>query len=379
MNRAVSVDQVRTRADFRAFLHLPWRIYADDPAWVPPLLLDLKTVLRRDKHPYHKHADTEYFLARQGHEVVGRIAASVNRLHNEFHEERTGFFGFFESIDDPTVARALLAAAEEWLIARGMQQVRGPMNFSTNEESVSPGVLIDGFDTPPVVMMSHNRPYYRELLEGAGYTKSKDLLSYWLDADQTPPALSRVMTALARREGISVRSVDLRRFEAEVATVQEIYNSAWERNWGFVPMTEAEFVHMAKQLRPVIDPDYALIAEVDGAPVAFAVGLPDYNQVLKRMNGRLLPLGIFKLLWYRRRIDALRVLTLGVKPGFRHLGLGAMLYLRIIENAQRAGKPRGECSWILEDNTEMRKAMERMGGRVYKTYRVMEKALWTSL
>ena len=337
--------------------------------------MDLRTVLRRDRHPYHQHAETEYFLARRGGAVVGRIAASVNHLHNEFHEERTGFFGFFECIDDPSVARSLLAAAEAWLAARGMDRMRGPMNFSTNDESVSPGILIEGFQSPPVIMMGHNPPYYLGLLEAAGFEKARDLLAYWIDADETPPAMRRAMAALARKEGVSIRSVDMKRFQAEVATVQDIYNSAWERNWGFVPMTEAEFAHMARQLRPVVDPRFALIAEVGGEAVAFAVGLPDYNQALRHLNGRLFPFGIFKLLWHRRRINALRVLTLGVKPAYRHLGLGAMLNLRIIENAQRAGKPRGECSWILEDNTEMRRGMERMGGRVYKTYRVMEKEL----
>ena len=359
----------------REFLHLPWRIYADDPVWVPPLLADQKSALDPKRHPFHEHAEVEHFLARRDGRVVGRVSAIVNRLHNEFHDERTGFFGLFESVDDAGVARALLDTAEAWLRARGMTVARGPMNLSTNDELFSPGVLIDGFERPPVLMMGHNPPYYARLIEAAGYGKSKDLYSYWLEAGVTPANLSAGLERLAKRYGVTIRPIELSRFAEEVRLLEEIYNSAWERNWGFVPMTPAEFAHMARQLKPIVDPGLALVAEVKGEPVGFGVGLPDYNQALKHLNGRLFPFGIFKLLWHRRRIDAVRVLTLGLKPPFRRMGIDALICLRMIENAQPKGRARGEMSWILEDNTMMRRAAENMGGFICKTYRVYEKPL----
>ncbi|HEX7088987.1 MAG TPA: hypothetical protein VF192_02555 [Longimicrobiales bacterium] len=368
------VERVRSRRELDAFLKLPWRIYAGDPAWVPPLLSDQRKVLDR-RHPFHAHAEVEYFLAWRGGEAVGRVAALVNRRYNEFHGERTGFFGLFESIADEGVVAALLGAAEAWLRARGMERVVGPMNLSTNDELFSPGVLVDGFDRPPSIMMAHGRPYYPELLEAAGYAKAKDLVAYWMEGERPPERLLRGIARLQKAEGVVVRSLDLRRFDEEVRAIQDVYHSAWERNWGFVPMTDAEFEHLARSLRPVVEPRLCVIAEVGGQAVGFALTLPDYHQVLKRLNGRLLPFGILKFLWYRRKIDAARVLTLGLRPGYRHRGLDAMMIVHIWEQAVRLGYAQGECSWVLEDNWEMRRGIERVGGRVYKTYRVYEKAL----
>lgn len=371
---AVTVRPVDGRADLDRFIRLPWRIYANDPVWVPPLLSDLKTVLDRRRHPFHQHADVEYFLAWRGDEVVGRIAAIVNHRHNEFHGEKTGFFGFFECIDDGDVARALLDTAEAWLRERGMERVYGPESFSTNEES-GLGLLVDGFDKPPVIMMAHTPPYYPRLVEGAGYVKAKDLLAYWLDDQRPPERLVRGVERLRQAERVKLRTLNLKDFAGEVARIKDIYNSAWERNWGFVPMTDAEFDHLARQLRPVVNPRLCAIAEVDGEPVGFALALPDFNQALKHVNGRLFPFGIFKLLWYRRKIDTLRVLTLGLKPGYRQKGIDAMLYLHIFREGVAAGFKQAECSWILEDNWDMRRGLERMGARVYKTYRIYEKTL----
>lgn len=371
---AVTVRPVDGRADLDRFIRLPWRIYANDPVWVPPLLSDLKTVLDRRRHPFHQHADVEYFLAWRGDEVVGRIAAIVNHRHNEFHGEKTGFFGFFECIDDGDVARALLETAEAWLRERGMERVYGPESFSTNEES-GLGLLVDGFDKPPVIMMAHTPPYYPRLVEGAGYVKAKDLLAYWLDDQRPPERLVRGVERLRQAERVKLRTLNLKDFAGEVARIKDIYNSAWERNWGFVPMTDAEFDHLARQLRPVVNPRLCAIAEVDGEPVGFALALPDFNQALKHVNGRLFPFGIFKLLWYRRKIDTLRVLTLGLKPGYRQKGIDAMLYLHIFREGVAAGFKQAECSWILEDNWDMRRGLERMGARVYKTYRIYEKTL----
>jgi GNAT superfamily N-acetyltransferase len=369
------VRPVRGRRDLDRFMKLPWAIYRDDPSWVPPLLMDLKTALTPGKHPYHEHADVEYFLAWRAGRPVGRIAATVNRQYVDFHGEKLGFFGFFESIDDRGVAAALLGAAEAWLRARGMERVQGPMNFSTNEEFCSPGVLIDGFEIPPQVMMSHTPPYYAGLLEAAGYAKAKDLLAYYLDGPTPPERMVRGVERLQKSGGITIRSLDMSDFDNEVARIKEIYNSAWERNWGFVPMTDAEFDHMAKSLKPVVQPALVLIAEVRGEPVGFAIGLPDFNQVLKRINGRLFPFGLLKLLWYKRKIDDCRVLTLGLKPGFRKMGIDAMLYLRLFQDGPKVGFPTAECSWILEDNWDMRRGLERMGARIYKTYRVYEREL----
>lgn len=370
----VEVRPVTGPSELKRFVRLPWRIYAGDPAWVPPLLADVNAVLDRGKHPFHRHAEVEYFLAWRGDEVVGRIAAIVNRQYIDFHGERTGFFGFFECLDDAEAAAALLAEAEGWLRARGIERVQGPMSFSTNEEAPL-GVLVDGFESPPMVMMGHSPSYYGALIEGAGYGKAKDLLAYLIDDQRPPERLVRGVARLRESEGIRVRPMEMRRFADEVRIIKKIYNSAWERNWGFVPMTDEEFAHLAKQLRPIVDPRLCQIAEANGEPAGFALALPDFNQVLKRLNGRLFPLGVLKLLWYRKSIDALRVLTLGLKPGFRRKGLDAMLYLAIFEEGAKAGYRRAECSWILEDNWEMRRGLERMGARVYKTYRIYEKSL----
>lgn len=366
---------MRGSSELGQFIRLPWRIYAGDPAWVPPLEQDVRKLLDPAKHPFHEHAEVATFLAWRNGEVVGRIAAILNRQHIEFHGEPAGFFGLFETIDDPAVAEALLDTAERWLADRGMKIIRGPFNLSTNDELYGGGVLIDGFGYPPIVMMPHSPPYYPALLERAGYHKSKDLLSYWLSGEEPPERLLRASQRLLEREGITIRALDVHRFDAEVAAIQDIYNSAWERNWGFVPMTEREIRFLAKQLKPVVHPDLCAIAEFRGEPVGFALGLPDYNQALRHVNGRLFPFGLLKFLWHRRRIDAARVLTLGIKPGHRHKGLDALLILHLWREGVRSGYSKGECSWILEDNWDMRRGLERIGATVYKTYRVFEKPL----
>lgn len=373
----VGVREVAGRADLERFLKFPWKIYEDDPLWVPPLLSDVRAALNPAKHPFHEHADVALFLARRGSTVVGRIAAVVNRAHNEFHGDTLGFFGLFESTDDQGVADALLTTAEDWLRARGMTAAQGPMNLSTNEEVCSPGVLIDGFHRPPALMMAHTPAYYAQLITRAGYAKAKDLLAYWFESEVTPPRLQRAYDRLLRDGRVKLRSLDVRRFDAEVETVRDIYNSAWERNWGFVPMTGAEITHMAKQLKPVVEPKLCAFAEVDGEPVGFVLGLPDFNVALKHVNGRLFPFGVAKLLWYKRRIAHCRTITLGLKPGFRGRGLDALLIAHLFMEARKVGIWKGECSWILEDNLDMRHGLERSGAFVDKTYRLYEKPLQT--
>jgi GNAT superfamily N-acetyltransferase len=369
-----TLQPVRSRTQLDTFVRCAWPIYSNDPHWVPPLIGDMKAALNRDRHPFHQHADVELFTAHRDGRVAGRIAAIVNRNHNQFHDDRVGFFGLFESVDDPDVATALLSGAEAWLKERGMDTCRGPMNLSTNDELWGPGILIDGFDSPPAIMMGHNPPYYRALFEGAGYDRSRDLLTYWIDTSRQT-RIERSADRLLRRGGFTIRSLDMRKLNEEVATIQAIYNSAWERNWGFVPMTEEEILHLAAALRPVVNPDLCALAFVGDEPVGFALALPDYNQALRHINGRLFPFGLLKLLWFRRKIDAARTLTLGVKPEHRGSGLDALLILHLFRMASVAGMPRGECSWILEDNMPMRHALERFGAVLRKTYRVYEKPL----
>jgi GNAT superfamily N-acetyltransferase len=370
----IEVRPLSGRRERERFIRLPWSIYAADAAWVPPLRMEVRALMDRAKHPFHEHAEVEYFLAWRAGAPVGRVAAVVNRAHNDFHEERTGFFGLFESVEDVAVTAALLRAAEAWLRTRGMERCVGPLNLSTNEELSSPGVVIEGGEHPPVILMSHSPPYYPALLEGAGYVKCKDLFSYWIEGDETPDRLVRAIRRALRTERIELRPLDLKRFEEELATVKAIYNTAWERNWGFVPMTDAEIDHMARSLKPLVDARLCAFAEVDGRAVAFILMLPDYNQVLRHMDGRLLPFGWLKFLLYKRRITRVRVLTLGVVPEYRGRGLDALLIDHVYRTSAEMGMPRGECSWILEDNGPMNHSLERLG-HVYKRYRVYERPL----
>lgn len=371
----VEVRPVSGRADLDRFIKLPWRIYQNDPLWVPPLITEVRELLNPVKHPFYQHAEVECFLAFRGELPVGRIAAILNRAHNQFQGDRLGFFGLFESVNDQAVADALLQRAETWLTQRGCDRVQGPMNLSTNEELYSPGVLVDGFDKPPAIMMSHSPRYYAGLLERTGYSKAKDLLAYWNDGDVMPERLRRALDTLTKRLKITLRPLNMKDFDREVERIKEIYNSAWEQNWGFVPMSEAEFAFMARKLRPIVDPRMCLLAEHGEEPIAFALQLPDFNQALKHLNGRLLPIGVFKFLWYKRKIRSVRVITLGAKPEWRNKGLDGLLIAKIHEVLQPLDMPRGECSWILEDNLPMRNTLERLGAFVYKTYRVFEKPL----
>ncbi|HEX6371537.1 MAG TPA: GNAT family N-acetyltransferase [Longimicrobium sp.] len=374
--RNVTIREIPRGASMKPFIELSWKVNAADPMWVPPLRMALEPVLDRSKHPFHRHADVAYFLAERGGEVVGRVAACVNHQYNQFHDDRTGFFGFFECVDDAPAAAALLDAAAEWLRARGRDVMRGPMNFSTNDEFSSPGVLIDGFDTPPTVMMSHNPRYYGGLMDAAGMEKTKDLVAYWIPP-RIPERLQNAMERLAKRAGVTIRSVRLKELKSEVARVQEVYNAAWSRNWGFVPMTAAEFDHMAKEMRPVVDADLVLLAEKeDGEPIGFLLALPDLNRAFKHLrDGRLFPFGLFKFLWQKRKIDTARLLTLGLKPGYQHLGLGAAMYTRLLQIGVGKGYKGAEGSWILEDNHEMCTALEKLGADRYKRYRVYDRVL----
>jgi GNAT superfamily N-acetyltransferase len=377
---SVDVRPVGSRRDLMRFIKLPWRLYRNEPHWVPPLISERKAHLDRARNPFFEHAEAEYFLAWGGGEPVGRVSAHVDHRLNEFQHTDWGLFGFFECEDDGDVAAALLGAAEEWLRERGRERMVGPMDFTTNHEC---GLLVDGHERPPQILENWHHPYYAALLEGYGLRKAMDLLKWELHIsgrERVLPMIFELGEKLEPEHGIKVRHMrkrPKRDFEGEVRRFMEVYNSAWERNWGFVPLTDAELVRYAKELKPILDENWAMIAEKDGETVGAALTIPDYNQVLAKLNGRLLPLGWVRALWERRKIDSVRVFALGVKPEYQHTGVAAGFYAEHFEMAARTPQTWGEMGWILENNTAMNRGMEAMGGRVVKRYRVYEKPLVT--
>ena len=370
MSDQVTIQPVQSKKDLKKFILFPWKIYKDDPNWVPPLISDMKKMFDPKKNPFFEHAEVENFLAYKNGEPVGRISAIINHIHNEFQGEKTGFFGFFESVHDPEVAKALIDGAANWVKERGMDRLRGPMNFSTNDTC---GLLIDDFKSPPVVEMTYNPPYYVELMEKAGLKKAKDLYAYFMD-DSIPisPKIERISNIIKKRHNVTIRSINLKKLREELKLVKVVYNDAWSKNWGFVPLTDAEIDHIAKQLKPIVDPDLAIFAFVNGEVAGFSVSLPDFNQALIKINGRLLPFGLFKLLYYSKKIDMIRVFIMGVREKYRHLGLDAVFYYETYMRGTGKGYHKGEFSWILEDNYKMRNTLENMGARIYKTYRIYD-------
>lgn len=374
----VTIRPVRTRRELKRFVKVPFHLHRDSPQWVPPLIFDRMQFLNRAKNPYFEHAEAEYFIAECEGEPVGRITVQVDERWDEYQGGSDGMFGFFETIDDREVAAALLGAAEEWLRSRGRTRMLGPMDFTTNDEL---GILIEGFEIRPMILQPWHPPYYRELLDELGYGKAMDLLMWHLElgelaeGDQFAPEIHTAAAKALRDEGISIRNIDKGNLAAEMRRFAEVYNEAWADNWGFVPPTDAELEFHAKLLKQVIDEDWAFIAEKGDQTVGAALSLPDINQVLAKMSGRLLPWGWLEFLRGRPKIDRIRVLALGVKHEYRHSGVAAGLYLKHLENASPEGVPAGETGWILETNGPMNRAMEGMGGRIVKRYRVYEKAL----
>jgi GNAT superfamily N-acetyltransferase len=335
-------------------------------------------LLSRTKNPFFEHGEAEYFIAERNGETVGRVAAISNQLHNETHGDRVGFFGFFESIDNQAVTDALFEAASEWCRARGHDVLRGPASFSVNDEC---GLLVEGFDSPPTLMMPHNPPYYIGLLERAGFHKAKDLWVYQGGSEDhyvpVPERLARATELIRQRQGISLRPLNLNDFEGEVARIKELYNAAWEKNWGFVPMTEKEIDHLAEQFRPVVIPELVPMAEKDGRLIGFGIALPDLNVVFrKNRSGQLFPV-VLQLLWAlkMKRIRRARILLLGVLPAFQGKGVDAMLYHWIWTRSGERGIYWGEAGWILEDNPAMNAGLEKMTFKVYKTYRLYDRGL----
>jgi GNAT superfamily N-acetyltransferase len=377
VGESVAIRPVQTRQELRSFIKFPFALYRDDPNWVPPLIVDRLAFFDRKKNPFYQTAETGLFLAFRDGVPVGRIAACVNHDYNDFHGEKTGVFGFFEAIDDDEVAAALFDSAAEWLKARGMTRMLGPFNFSTNHEL---GFLAEGYDRPPVVMMTYNPPYYLKLAERWGMSKAKDLLAFWLVQDSPPSdRIRKIATRVRERNRVTVRRLDMSNFENEIELVRQIYNQAWSRNWGFVPLREAEFAHMAKDMKLIVDRDLAFIAEADGRPVGFCLTLPNVYEVQRKIrNGRLFPTGLFRLLWalkVARSIRSTRIVTMGVIHEYQKRGIEAVFYVESFDRGTAKGYESGEISWILEDNDMMIKAAEALGAKRYKTYRIYEKAL----
>jgi GNAT superfamily N-acetyltransferase len=375
----VEIRRVEGKGDRKQFLDLPYRLYSTEKRWVPPLRMERKEHIDPAKNPFFQHADVQFFLALRDGRVVGRISAHVDRNFNEFQGNDWGLFGFFECEDHPEVARALVDTAEAWLRERGRDRMVGPMDFTTNDEC---GLLIEGHERPPIILCPWQHPYYQRLLEEAcGLTKAMDLLMWELHIEgkeNVHQAIWDMADAVEPKHGIVVRSMRKRDLQAEVGRFLEVYNSAWERNWGFVPLTEAEVRHYAKQLKPVLDENWALIAERkdSGEVVGAALTLPDFNQVLAHVkNGRLLPFGWLAALRNRKNIDRVRVFALGVKPEYQHTGVAARMYQMHFEAAERTPQSWGEMGWILESNKAMNRAMEGMGGKVVRKYRVYEREL----
>ena len=368
----IKVIPVHTKREHAEFIRFPYKLHRRSKAWVPPLLSEVKTTLDPVKNPFFQHASIQLFLAKLGKRCFGRIAAIIDQNYIDTQQEMIGLFGFFDAVDDLDIARALFNTASKWLREEGMKKMLGPSNPSMNDEL---GVLIDSFDIPPAVKMVWNPPYYRNLYEQCGFVKSMDLQAWQMHADDASERVMRIGELVKKRTKIELRNPDIKKFDREIAIFRKIYNKAWSGNWGFVPWTEAEFDHAAKSLKQIIDTDLVFIAELDGKPVGFSLTLPDFNQALIKISGRLFPFGFLKLLWYSRKIDSSRAIIMGVLPEYRNRGIDTMMYVESIKITKIKGWPNAEASWILENNLPMIKALEMMGAKPYKTYRIYERPL----
>ncbi|MEW6511379.1 MAG: hypothetical protein AB1428_10505 [Bacteroidota bacterium] len=367
------VRPVLSKADEKRFIKFQWVPYAGNPYWVPPLLMDRRKLIDRKNNPFYHHAAMELFLAERDGEIVGRIGAVVNDNHNKEHEENIGFFGFFECIDDQEVANALFDAAAGWLRNKGVTAMRGPASPSVNDEY---GLLIEGFDRLPAVLMTYNPPYYQRLVETYGFAKAQDLFAYYIHKDKVfNERFTRIADVVNKREGLKIRQLDMSRFDEEVRLIRELYSRGWSRNWGEVPMTEDEFNYVAKDLKAVVDPRLVIIAESKGKPVGFGMTLPDINQILVRnRHGWLVP-AIIRLLLLKKKVDRVRIVILGVLPEYGNSGIGAALFYETGRRCVAYGYPHGEASWVNEDNVMMNRGAELMQATVDKRYRIYQKPL----
>lgn len=364
------VTFVSSKDEKKRFTNFIYPFYKDEKHWVPPLRMDQKKLIDTDKNPFFNNAEIALFLAEKDGKDVGRIAAIVDHRYNDFHKTKTGHFGFFECINDQHTANLLFRVASDWLRDKGMNKALGPASPSMMDTI---GVLIDGFDKDPYVMMPYNFPYYDELIQSVGFSKEMDMFAYIVDTETVSvERMERAMDIVRKRLGdLEIRPVNLKKMDSEIKIIREIYNQAWKNNWGFIPLTEEEFAAAGKDLKMIIDTNYAHVAEIKGEPVAFSVGIPNINELIKNQNGKLFPFGLIKILWGKNKTKGLRTALMGVLPEWQGKGIDALLHQRSIKNGLESDvNKESELSWILETNTEMLRVAERIGGRYDKKYRM---------
>jgi GNAT superfamily N-acetyltransferase len=370
MSEDIEVKRVTAKYTLKDFIKLPWDIYENDPNWTPPLIHEIKKKLNKKKHPFFKHSSVQFFVAYYKWGPVGRIAAIVDYNHINFHNEQAGFFGMFECLNNYNYAEKLLDEARDWLLRRGMKIMRGPMNLSMNDEC---GFLLEGFDSPPVFMMPYNPPYYLEFMDKYGMAKAKDLYAYLNEGIvQTPERLDKIAERARSKYNVKVRSMNMKRFRKEVVKIKHIYNKAWEKNWGFVPMTDPEMDYLAAGLKKIVRPELVVFAEIDDRPVGVSITVPNYNEALIHIDGHLHPINLAKLLIQSKRIKGLRSLIMGMLKEYRSTGIPVLLFMETAKAAKKLGYEWCETSWNLEDNHLINKIDETIGGRLYKKYRVYE-------
>lgn len=367
----IKIKKVETKSDLNTFIKCQWNFYKNDPYWVPPLLMERKTLLSKEKNPFFKNAEADYFIAYRNNEIAGRIAAIKNDMHLKYHNDNSGFFGFFECKNDQEVANALFDTAKQWLKEKGLSRMLGPANPSSNDEW---GMLLEGFDDPPRLLMTYNPKYYLDLCSNYGMTKAKDLLAYKLENHKVMGSekLKRVQQIARDRYKLKISQLDMKNFAKELEKVKFVYNKAWAPNWGFIPMTDEQIDAMAKDLKPLVEPSLVLFGEIDNQLVGFALVMLDYNHIFKQMNGRLLPFNFLKLFTKKKEIKWARIITLGLIPEQQKKGLDAVFYWEIVNRAHNVGIDLGEASWVLEDNEMMNRGAVVMGGDPYKKYRVWQ-------
>ena len=370
----IEIVTVESGTELKDFIELPWKMYADYPQWVPPLKKEVRRLLDSDNHPFWEFSERILFLARRGSQILGRIAGIIDNHHNEFHGEPMGIWGFFECADDPEAAAALFAAVETWVRLKGMTFLRGPLNPSINYEA---GLLIDGFDTSPALMMPYNPSYYPRLVESCGLSKEKELLSFIIDGNyRLPPWMESLAERLARKKGVNIRPFRLKDPVPELSLVREIFNDCWSGNWGYVPLSDHEIQTIGKSMMEIADPDLAFFIYYGDEPAGVCVFLPDINPLLKRLNGRIGLLGLLKFLLYRREITGLRGLLFGIKEKYRQLGFPLLVIRHLYEVVRKKGKYSSlELGWTLEDNESINSLLEEAGARIHKKYGIYRKSV----
>lgn len=373
----IKIVTVNNNSDLMKFIKFPFKLYKKDKQWVAPLISDQKTFFDPDKNPYFKHSEVQLFLAYKNEKLAGRISAQTNANHNKVHEDKVGFFGFFECIDDQEIANQLFNTAKDWIKAKGLDTMRGPASFSVNDEC---GLLVDAFDQSPLVMMTYNPEYYIKLYQNYGLEKSMDLLAYNAEVKPPPARLKKLSDKIEKRGHFTVRNLktkNKKKLRQDIEKIFTIYEEAWEKNWGYVPMSADEFDLLVDSLLPIILPELIFIAEIDGKPVGLSVTMPDYNYVLKKLKGKMLPFGWLKFLYHKNHIPRLRVVIMGVLDAYKGRGIDVVMYCKTHEVAQnhKIKFKEAEFSWILESNTMMNKIAATLDAKVYKTYRMFDKKI----